>query len=292
MQTAELKISSYPNCIKYHEFDVATGCNVKCIYCGLSDSNKKTQCVNIDEFIRQTPDVKGIYLSPNTDAFSKICADTTHKILETYLPKGIKFLLITKNVIPQKTIQLLAKYPQQITVKVSLARTNQEIIKYIEPGAASATERLQTMKSLVDAGLKVQALLMPLYPGVDDDEETITDIIDKIKATGVRLIKAAYVVIRKGEKSKDMEIVNKMQIHPELKKSWELMTETQKIQIGEGRIYPFEKRLTLYGMLSRICHNRNMKFSGCTVLDPALLNVRNSDFLICKDLQFLPEQIK
>jgi len=292
MQIAELKVSSYPNCIKYYELDVAIGCNVKCIYCGLANANQKVRCVNIDEVLKQVTNVKGVYLSPNTDAFSKICSDTSHKILEYCLPKGIKFLLITKNIIPKKTIELIAKYPQQITIKVSLARINQELIKYIEPGSASADNRLKTMKSLVDAGLKVQALLMPLYPGIDDDEEKIISLIDKIHETGVRLVKAAYVVIRKGDKPKDKEIINKMLSHTELKNSWDLMTEIQQVQIGEGQIYPFEKRLSFYSMLAKICSERDMKFSACTVLDSALKNITNSDFLICKKLHFLPDLLK
>jgi DNA repair photolyase len=292
MQIAKLKLSSYPNCIKYHELDVITGCNVKCIYCGLADVGQKICCMNIDDALKQIADVKGIYLSPNTDAFSKICADTSHNILEYCLPKGIKFLLITKNVIPTKTIELIAKYPKQITVKVSLARINQELINYIEPGSASALDRLKTMKLLVDAGLKVQALLMPLYPGVDDDEEKIINIVEKIHETGVRLVKAAYVVIRKGDKPKDKKIINKMLSHAELKNAWNLMTEVQKIQIGEGQIYPFEKRLSFYRMLAKICTERDMKFSACTVLDIALKNITNNDFLICKNLYFLPELLK
>jgi DNA repair photolyase len=298
MQTVEsaiLKPSSYPNCIKYHELDVTKGCNVKCIYCGLAYSKKEVQrvVVDIEELIQQTPDVKGIYLSPNTDAFSKICADTTHKILESLLPKGIKFLLFTKNVIPDETINLLAKYPEQITIKISLARIDQELIKYIEPGSASATNRLKTMKALVDAGIeKVQVVLMPLYPGVDDDKEKIIDLIDEIRKTGVKLVKAAFVVIRNSEKPKDIEMITKMLHHPELKKSWELMTETMKVQIGEGQIFPFEKRLAFYQMLSKICADRDMNFSACTVLDSALNHVTVDDFKICKSLQFLPDQFK
>ena len=46
--TAELKPSSYPNCIKYHELDVARGCNVKCIYCGLAYSDKEVKRMNVD----------------------------------------------------------------------------------------------------------------------------------------------------------------------------------------------------------------------------------------------------
>ena len=292
MQTVKLKLSSYPNCIRYHELDVAAGCSVKCIYCGLKNANSEVQRVNVAITIEDIPKEGGIYLSPNTDAFSKLCADTSHEILESYLPKGIKFLLCTKSVIPQKTIHLLANYRQQITVKVSLSRTNQELIKYTEPGSASAIDRLKTMKSLVDAGLKVQALLMPLYPGVDDEKEKITDLIDRIRETGVRLIKAAFVVIRKGEKPKDKAMIDKMLAHPELKKSWELMTETQKVQIGEGQIYPFEKRIAFYKMLSVICRERDMKFSACTVLDSASHHVTRDDFPICKDLHFLPNQIR
>ena len=295
MSPAVLKISSYPNCIKYHELDVTKGCNVGCIYCGLAFSKNEIERVNVDieELIRQTPDVKGIYLSPNSDAFSKICVDTTHEILASLLPKGIKFLLITKNVIPEKTIQLLKKYPEQITVKVSLSRINQELNHYTEPGSATVTERLQTMKALVDDGIKkVYAILMPLYPGVDDDKEKIIALMDEIRNTGVKFIQTAFVVIRNGTKPKDVEILDKMLQHPELKKSWELMTETLKIQIGEGQIYPFEKRLAFYRMLSKICADREMEFSACTVLDSALYHVTDDDFHICKTLQILPDQIE
>ena len=310
MYTTQLRSSSYPNCIKYHELDVAKGCSVKCIYCGLANADKGVQRINVDmeELAKQIHALKnegvfeGIYLNPNTDAFAKICADATHEILETFLPQGVKFLLITKSIIPPKTIQLLAKYRDQITIKISLSRTDQELIKYTEPGAASATDRLTTMKSLIDAGIeKTQVLLMPLYPGIDDQEGKIIDLIDKIKETGVKLVKAAFVVIRNGEKAKDIEMINKMLEHPKLKQSWALMTETQqKVQIGEGKIYPSNERFAFYKMVYKICNDRNMKFSACCVLDPALFqlfnqpeyNTTRNNFQICKNLKFLPDQIK
>lgn len=289
MYEGELKQSSYPNCIKYHELDVALGCNVKCIYCGLAANKTKVEKVCIDNLLTELPkEVKGIYLSPNTDAFSKIAAESTHKVLEYYLPKGVNFLIITKNIIPTKTIELLSKYPDQITIKISLARLNQCLIDYIEPGSASAIDRLKTMKALVVAGLKVQALLMPMYPSVDDGEKELRELVEKIRETGVKLVKSAYVIIRNGTKEKDIEMIKKMKNHPALEHSWELMSETLTPQIGSGQIYPFNKRIEYYTMLGQICRENGMFFSACTVLDPALKKVKSSDFLICNDLKFMP----
>jgi len=311
-EKAVLKPSSYPHCIQYHELDVTRGCSVKCIYCSLEYFSEGVQRVdvNLEELEKQIQTLKdegtfnGIYLSPNTDAFSKICADTTHEILEYFLPKGVAFMLTTKSIIPQKTIQLLAKYPDQLLVKISLSYADQELLKYVEPGSASATDRLKTMKALVEAGIeKVQALLIPLFPGVDDDKEKITALIDKIKETGVRLIKAQFVVIREREKPKDIAIINKMKNHPELKKSWELMTETIKIQVGGGQILPREKRFDFYKMMYQICSDRGMIFAACCVLDSALydsideksnlyVKINHDDFPICNYHHFLPDQLK
>ena len=293
MYIAELKKSSYPNCIKYHELDVALGCNVQCIYCGLATQKNHVQKVDVQNLLDKLPeDVKGIYLSPNTDAFAQISKESTHQILEYYLPKGMKFLLITKNTIPLKTINLLSQYSEQVTVKVSLARLDQDLINYIEPGSASAIDRLKTMRQLTDAGIKVQALLMPMYPEIDDQEEKIIELINRIREAGVKLIKSSYVIIRNGIKDKDIEMINKMLDHPILKKSWELMTEMQTAQIGCGQIYPFDKRVIFYSMLSKICKERDMTFSACTVLDPALKEMSTDDFFICKDLKFLPDFLK
>ncbi|MBI4645163.1 MAG: hypothetical protein HY738_00880 [Bacteroidia bacterium] len=132
--------------------------------------------------------------------------------------------------------------------------------------------------------MKVQALLMPLFPGIDDRQDKIEEIIEIFYNAGVRMIKAAYIVIRDCEKEKDREIIKKIISHPHLKLTWGLMTEALKVHIGEGKIYPFHERIMLYKNINKICKKYKLFFSACAVLDPVLKDMNNNEFDICNNV--------
>jgi DNA repair photolyase len=275
--------SHYPNCIGFQELDVTNGCSIGCLYCGLRHRGRSTR-LDITDVVNESTALKGIYLSPNSDPFALDASEATHKILERYLPQGIPVLIITKCEIPQRTIELLSNYAGSVVVKVSLSRLDKELNGYIEPAAATANLRLATMARLADAGLKVGALAMPLFPGIDDEHDALEALIDAYARAGAWFVKAAYVVLRFGPSFKDQAILNQLKLHPRLARSLEAMTETIKVQIGEGNVPPQFARLELYRTLKHLCELRGLHFTACSVLDPPALSFHSHDVPVCSDV--------
>ena len=280
---AVLATSNYPNCIGFGEVDVTRGCEVGCIYCGLRNEGPSVR-LGISGLLRENINSAGIYLSPNCDSFAPGAVESTHAILERFLPQGIRFLIITKCAIPRRTISLLAKYRESVLVKVSLSRLNDDLNSYIEPGAPNAESRLATMRRLSESGVRVGALAMPLFPGIDDLPEKLEPLVDSFCCARVRFVKAAYLVLRFGESRKDLAILNRIRQHSVLASSLVLMTETIRVQIGEGNVPPLERRRSLYSYLLRICRERHLDFVACSVLDPPILVQKGPDVHVCKSI--------
>jgi DNA repair photolyase len=266
--------SHYAPCIDKYEIDLTSGCSVQCCYCSLKDKRSKKTSLNdilqgeIPADIRE----KGIYLSPNCDPFSSSAQDTAHEVLARFLPDGVPFLIITKNHIPQRTIDLLARYPSQVYVQISLSRLDDELNAYIEPGAASADERLQTIRNLVDAGIRVTPILMPLFPYIDDiPVRNLWEVINACAATGAKYLKAAYVIIN----PHDAVQMQKLMGNDDIEMSLRYLTEKIKIHIGEGLTAQTDRRIKLYKMLTYSCSEFGMKFQACPILDPAVLDMDN-----------------
>ncbi|MCX6822585.1 MAG: radical SAM protein [candidate division SR1 bacterium] len=261
--------SHYP-CIGAYEIDVTSGCSVNCCYCGLKKTAHAAH-TNIPGDLKE----KGIYLSPNSDPFAKLARDGSHELLERFLPQGVQFLIITKSYIPTCTMDLLAKYAPQVYVQISISRLDNELNNIIEPCASTARERLEIMSSLVASGVRVVPCMMPLFPGIDDTDTSLTSTIIACANAGAKYLKAAYAVLD----YTDVGIVKRMIAHPILKQSFHLMTEYQKIHIGGGLTTPKTHRMQFYERITQLCAEHGLRFQACPILDPAVLE--NNNVCLC-----------
>lgn len=262
--------SHYAQCIGCYEVDITPGCSVNCCYCGLKNTPHAAH-TNIPRDLKE----KGIYLSPNSDPFSEFARDKSHELLERFLPQGVPFLIITKSRIPTRTMDLLVKYAPQLYVQISISRLDNELNNIIEPGAATAKERLEMMSSLLSAGVRVTPCMMPIFPGIDDTDESLIATIEACANAGAKYLKAAYAVLD----YTDIRVVKRMIAHPILKESFRLMTEYQKIHIGGGLTTPKPHRMLLYERITQLCADRGIRFQTCPILDPVVLE--NNHVCLC-----------
>ncbi|MCX6824142.1 MAG: radical SAM protein [candidate division SR1 bacterium] len=237
---------------------------MNCCYCSLK-KNPQAASSKIPTDLKE----KGIYLSPNSDPFTRSARDESHQLLERFLPEGVQFLIITKNIIPTHTINLLAKYAPQVYVQISLSRMDDKLNNVIEPGASSAEHRLETMHTLLSAGVRVTPIMMPLFPGIDDTNESLIKTIDACAKAGAKYLKAAFAVLD----PTDVELVKKLTAGIILKQSFRLMTEYQKIHIGGGLTVPQAYRKEFYERITQLCTDRGICFQTCPILDPAVLDM-------------------
>lgn len=293
---AEFTESSYPNCINFKEIDLTFGCNAGCIYCSLAKFKSNAKPLSIDHLFKQKDLPKGIYLSPNSDPFDNLSSDLSYEIIKWYLPKSVPILINTKNAIPNKTIELLAKYKENVIPQISIARLDQDLTDYLEPHTSNIKERIETVRKLAAVSLPVRVLLIPLFPGIDDKPDLLEEITLIIKEAGAKAIKASYVVLRDSGKIKDNILLERIKNNPQLLKSYRLMNEEMNIHIGNGKIYPKKNRIKTYSYLNELCERIGIKFLTCTVLDPAMKELDNKDFKLCENVwkhqkEFLSEEV-
>ncbi len=169
-------------------------CPNPCLYCGFYGyqfSEENTLASGLENVIKKTAEFKGAYFSPTTDCFLKENIELTHYLLEeiwelnpTWVP-----LLITKQIIPKKTLDLLIENKDRLVLQISIPIVNDEVVQIIEPGSAKILDRLEMIKNLIDLGLKVICVVMP-YFGFEEPKflaETLKNFgIERvITATGV-----------------------------------------------------------------------------------------------------------
>ena len=70
----------------------------------------------------------------------------------------------------------------------AVTTTDDAQAKQIEPGAPLVSARLKAMKKLAENGIHTGVTMMPILPFIQDNEENITDIVNKAKDAGASYI--------------------------------------------------------------------------------------------------------
>jgi DNA repair photolyase len=274
MEKAVIRPLTYPCYPKGWQLDLMKGCDVGCIYCSLA-GKEQIGPLDISDVLNSTERPEGIYLSPNSDPFSILSRDNTHRVLEKFLPQGVKTLLITKNNIPKRTIRLMSRYAKSVFFNITLCRLDPELNKLIEKNSATAEERLDTIKQLIGAGLSVSVRMTPLFPIVDDDLDLLDEFVGRVAKAGAFQVKVAYAVLRDALVFRP--VIEKMCQHPLLKQAWNTMTDTIEIYKGKGNVPPIERRLQLYRDMFSLTQKHGIKLSICSLLDLPLLKMKDID---------------
>lgn len=115
-----------------------------------------------------------IALSGNTDCYqpAEIKYGVTRKILEVCLKYGNPVSIVTKSGSITRDIDILKKMAEKGLVKVhfSIHTLNDELRRNMEPRASSIPLRLKTTEKLSSEGIRVEALIAPVIPGLNDYE--------------------------------------------------------------------------------------------------------------------------
>lgn len=91
------------------------------------------------------------------------------------------------------------------TLQMTMTTLDDKIRKIMEPGASSVDERLETIKIFKDAGCNVGIYMMPLLPGITDDFNGITRLVERLQDLNVDYIMPWTLTLRPG-KQKDIYI--------------------------------------------------------------------------------------
>ncbi|MCB9506187.1 MAG: radical SAM protein [Myxococcales bacterium] len=125
-------------------------------------------------FGKRTWSGERIVFSGNTDCYQPLEASygLTRSCLEVCLEHRNPVGIITKSALVRRDIDVIAALAEvaDAHVFVSLAFSNAEHARAIEPGAPTPAVRFKTIESLVAAGISVGVAVAPIIPGLNDDQ--------------------------------------------------------------------------------------------------------------------------
>jgi len=116
----------------------------------------------------------------------------------TYAGTGVRIL--TKSNLILRDLDLLEKIHQNagLILFISLTSLEDSLLKTLEPGASSATERVEVIEAFKKRKIPVGILAMPVLPGITDTEENLDPFYQKMKALKVDFIMPGWLTLRPG----------------------------------------------------------------------------------------------
>ncbi len=157
-----------------------------------------------------------VCLGANTDPWQPVerRLGITRAILEVLHACDHPVRIVSKGALVERDLDLLADMASRnlLSASVSVTSLDRQLSRRMEPRASAPQRRLQTIRTLADAGIPVRLLIAPLIPALNDDQlEAIMERGREAGATG-----AGYVLLRLPLEIRDL-FVEWLQEHYPLK---------------------------------------------------------------------------
>jgi len=198
------------------------GCSHGCIYCFARPSHEyldHSPGLDFETELYYKPDAAArfeaelrapgyrctpITLGANTDPYQP--DEKQLKITRGLLEVAVRFnqpiSIVTKGALVCRDLDLLARMAERqlLSVFVSLTSLDNAIKRTLEPRAASAAQRLATIRTLREAGVPVGVLIAPVIPMITDHE--LESLVAAAADAGA--LSAGYVMLRLPHAVKDL----------------------------------------------------------------------------------------
>lgn len=182
------------------------GCSHACVYCyarptheylgldaGRDFDTKIVVKVNAVEKLRAEladPRWSGehIAMGTNTDPYQRAEGRyrLTRGVIEALGEARNPFSILTKSALVTRDVDVLtaAAARTDVHVSFSVGTVDEAVWRATEPGTPHPRRRLDAMRTLADAGIRVGALMAPVLPGLSDRREQIEETVAAIVAAG------------------------------------------------------------------------------------------------------------
>ncbi|MEK1863859.1 PA0069 family radical SAM protein [Rhizobium leguminosarum] len=190
------------------------GCEHGCIYCfarpthaymglsaGLDFETKlfaKPDAAKLLERELAKPGYKArvIAIGTNTDPYQPIEKEwrIMRGILEVLNKANHPVSIVTKSAMILRDLDILQEMAAKNLVRVGISVTtlDRKLARTMEPRAATPPRRLETIRTLAEAGVQTAVMAAPLIPALNDHE--LERILESAKAAGAA--EASYVILR------------------------------------------------------------------------------------------------
>lgn len=199
-----------------YNMNIYKGCCHGCIYC-----DSRSECYQVDDFDR---------VRAKENALSLIARELKSKrrkgvigtgaMSDPYNPLEKKYGLTrgalelinvhrfgvsiaTKSPLITRDGDILktTKNHSPVLVKITITTADDDLAKKIEPNVAAPSERFTAIKELVQNGIFVGILLMPVLPFLEDNEDNVRRIIHLAHQSGAKFIYPAFgVTLRQNQR--------------------------------------------------------------------------------------------
>lgn len=269
--------------------NLTSGCAHECIYCyarGYSvfpGENKVVIYKNIldklkSELLRRRNKPQAVYFSPSSDIFQPVpeVLELSHSILELLLSKDIGIALLTKGLIPDKTLKLLLNHAGSVRIQIGIITCDDNLRCLFEPYAASIAVRLQQMARMTTGGIATEARIIPILPGITDTPDSIDCLFSAISTAGVKHAAISALFLRPAiMASLKQRILDKAALEDLLafyKNGRRLAVHAEHSSVIP---LPRPKREEIYTRFSQMARKYNINLSICGCMNPDIGGICN-----------------
>jgi DNA repair photolyase len=123
--------------------------------------------------------------------------------------RGLRLGITSKGAIILRDLDLLLRIHERsrLSVQVSLNSLDADLLRRIEPWAPPPEVRIEVLRRLVGAGLRVGLTLSPILPGITDQEESLDALIGRAAAVGVKRMWGSLLFLRSPTREKYLDFV-------------------------------------------------------------------------------------
>lgn len=122
----------------------------------------------------------------------------SREVMGVLIRQGIAFSFLTKGLIPQETLELLAERPNLVQARVGLVSLSEEYWSRFEPFTPPPEQRMGVIGALRKRGIEVEVRVDPVIPLLTDTEQEIRKLLTALRALGVRRAVVSYLHLRPG----------------------------------------------------------------------------------------------
>jgi len=139
-----------------------------------------------------------VYFCPSSDAFMPVeeVLDQSYRTMKLLLEQDIGVQFVTKGAIPDWFFDLFAARPELVAGQVGLTTLNDRLNAAIEPHAATADHRLESLRRLINIGATASLRADPLIHGITDDDAGLDMLFAEAAKRGVCDVSASYLFLR------------------------------------------------------------------------------------------------
>lgn len=129
----------------------------------------------------------------------------TRRFLETVARhRGVRLGITTKGALVLRDLDLLRRIAERssVSVNVSLISLRADLVRRLEPWAPPPEVRLEVMRRLSEAGIRVRLGLAPVLPALTDAEKDLDALLGAAAQAGARMAFANVLFLRSPTREK------------------------------------------------------------------------------------------